>query len=322
LITAPANAESSDPFLDRQWGLTNIHAEAAWSVTDGTGATIAIVDTGVDVEHPDLAANVLSPADADFTGDGDDDGAQDENGHGTHVAGIAAAARGNGVGGAGVAPGAKILAVRVLDEGGTGSALGVANGINYAADKGADVINLSLGATSGLGQVGQLQGDYELVYEAIDHAWAGGAVVVVAAGNDAFPLCTEPAAAPKALCVGATDANDLRSFFSNSDATMTRAYLVAPGGNGLSCAGEIFSTYLRSAPKSPCSPSSGYDAIAGTSMATPFVSGVAALLASRGLTNDQILDCLLETADDLGAPGRDPVFGYGLVDAQAAVTGC
>jgi serine protease len=322
LSVTSVHAETNDPFFARQWGLTNIHAEAAWSVTDGAGATIAIVDSGVDIDHPDLAANVVSPADADFTGDSDPDGAQDENGHGTHVAGIAAAARGNGVGGAGTAPGAKILPVRVLDEEGTGSATFVANGIQYAADHGADVINLSLGATAGLGQAGQLLGDFDLVYEAVDYAWTKGAVVVVAAGNDSFPLCSEPSNAPTALCVGATDVNDLRSYFSNSDATMTRPYLVAPGGDGLTCSGDIFSTYLRTAPKTVCSPSDGYDAIAGTSMATPFVSGVAALLASRGLTNEQIVDCLLETADDLGPPGRDPVFGYGRVNARAAVNGC
>jgi serine protease len=299
-----------------------IEAERAWSAVDGTGATIAIVDSGVDLDHPDLAANVVAPADADFTGDTDPDGAQDENGHGTHVAGIAAAVRANGVGVAGVAPNASILPVRVLDEQGTGSATSVANGINYAADKGADVINLSLGATAGLGQAAQLLGDYDLVYEAIGYAWSKGAVVVVAAGNDSFPLCSEPSNAPTALCVGATDANDLRSYFSNSDATMTRPYVVAPGGDGLSCSGEIFSTYLRTAPKTACSPSDGYDAIAGTSMAAPFVSGVAALLASQGLTNAQIVDCLLDTADDLGPPGRDPVFGYGRVNARAAVNGC
>ena len=321
LSATSVNASTNDPFYARQWGLTTIRAEAAWSVTDGTGATIAIVDSGVDLEHPDLVANVVSSG-GDFTGESDPDGAQDKNGHGTHVAGIAAASRDNGVGGAGVAPGAKILPVRVLDEEGSGSAMMVANGIQYAADSGADVINLSLGATSGLGQVNQLLGDYDLVYEAVDYAWKKGAVVVVAAGNDSFPLCSEPSNAPTALCVGATDVNDLRSYFSNSDATMTRPYVVAPGGDGISCSGEIFSTYLRTAPKTVCSPSDGYDAIAGTSMATPFVSGVAALLASRGLTNAQIVDCILDSADDLGAPGRDPVFGYGRVNARAAVTGC
>jgi subtilisin family serine protease len=321
LFAGPAYA-SNDPLYPRQWGLAKIEAEAAWGVTDGTGATIAIVDSGVDLEHPDLAANVTSYDDADFTGDSDPDGAHDENGHGTHVAGIAGAIAGNGTGVAGTAPGATILPVRVLDEDGSGSSMAVANGIRYAVDKGADVVNLSLGSTSGVGQVAGLLGELDLVYEAISYAWNKGAVVVIAAGNDSVPLCAEPAAAPHALCVGATDSRDLRSYFSNSDATMTRPFLVAPGGDGLTCAGDILSTYPRTSTQSGCSPSAGYDTNAGTSMATPFVSGVAALLASKGMTNTEIVDCLLQSADDLGTPGRDPLFGYGLVNARAAVTGC
>ena len=321
-FAGPARAAVDDPFLSLQWGLTTIEADSAWQVADGTGATIAVVDSGVDLGHPDLASKIVAHADADFTGDSDPDGAQDENGHGTHVAGIAAAITGNSVGVAGTAPGATVLPVRVLDQEGNGTATGVASGIKYAADEGADVINLSIGATSGLGQVSQVLGDFDLVYEAIDYAWAKGAVVVVAAGNDSFPLCAVPANAPHALCVGATDARDTRSYYSNSDATMTRPYIVAPGGDGLSCSGEIFSTYLRTAPKSICSPAKGYDAIAGTSMATPFVSGVAALLAGTGMSNSEIVECLLQSADDLGPPGRDPLFGSGRVNAYAAVTSC
>ena len=318
----PAQAGPDDPYFSRQWGLARIRADQAWAVANGAGVTIAIVDTGVDLSHPDLASKLVSAPDADFSGDLVSDGPQDENGHGTHVAGIAAAITGNGTGVAGAAPGASILPVRVLDADGSGTAEEVARGVRYAADHGAQVINLSLGFASGTGEVGRLTGALDSLYDAIDYAWAQGAVVVIAAGNDSVPLCAEPAAAPKALCVGATDANDVRSFYSNSDVTMTRPFLVAPGGDGLTCSGGIFSTYLRSAPPSVCSDASGYDAIAGTSMATPFVSGVAALLAEQGLSNAAIVSCLEQSADDLGAPGRDPIYGYGRVNALAAVTTC
>ena len=322
LIGGPARGASDDPYLSKQWGLTKIQAEQAWSVADGTGATIAIVDTGVDLEHPDLAPKLVSAPDADFSGDLQTDGPQDENGHGTHVAGIAAAVTGNGIGVAGTAPGASILPVRVLDENGSATAEEVARGVRYAADHGADVVNLSLGLPSGTGQVVRLMGAVDSLYDAIDYAWSKGAVVVIAAGNDSVPLCAEPAAAPKAVCVGATDSRDVRSFYSNSDATMTRPFLVAPGGDGVTCSGNVFSTYLRSAPDTVCSDEPGYEAIAGTSMATPFVSGVAALLASQGLSNSAIVSCLEQSAEDLGVPGRDPVYGYGRVNAYRAVSSC
>jgi subtilisin family serine protease len=317
-LIAPALAATNDTYRARQWGLDKINAEAAWAVTNGTGAVIAVVDTGADMGHPDLQANLLSTG-HDFVAN--DNNPQDENGHGTHVSGIAAAVTNNGIGVAGTAPGAKILPVRVLDADGSGSTDDVALGIRYAADNGADVINLSLGLLSGVDKVAKLIGQLDPVYDAIDYAWGKGVVVVIAAGNDSVPLCAEPSAHPQALCVGATDQSDMRSFFSNSDATLSSKYLVAPGGGGTSCAGDIFSTYLRSA-ESFCSTEAGYDALAGTSMATPFVAGVAALLAAKGDTNQQIVNCIIATTDDLGVPGRDPLFGYGRLNAQRAATTC
>lgn len=336
-VAGPASSATSDTFRAKQWALDRIQVEQAWSVTTGTGVTVAVVDTGVDLSHPDLAANVLSSG-ADFSepngtctkapGKGGartctQDGAQDKNGHGTHVAGIIGAVANNGVGIAGVAPGVKILPVRVLDAEGSGTSDQIAAGINYAADQGAKVINLSLGFTSGVGEAVKVIGGLNPVYAAIDYAIAKGAVVVFAAGNDTVPLCAEPAAHPKVICVGATDKNDLKSFFSNSDATLTKNYVSAPGGDALSCAGDIFSTYLASAPDQAfCSTDKAYEALAGTSMAAPHVSGVAALLAAKGLPGHAIIDCIMRTADDLGAPGRDSVYGYGRVNAFKAVTGC
>ena len=345
VVAAPAGAASNDPYFARQWGLQNIQAEQAWTTTTGTGATVAVVDSGVDLTHPDLAANLLTATDADFVEpDGNctgpknqrvcvQDGPQDENGHGTHVAGIIAAVANNGTGVAGVAPGAKILPVRVLDETGTGTG-DTALAIRYAVDHGADVINMSLGYPSGAGEAIGLLGDLDSLYSALDYAWERGSIVVVAAGNDTAPLCAEPASGHHVICVGSTDSRDLLSFFSNFDAAFLDNYLVAPGGDGLGgfslgtnsptgglCSGDVFSTYLRTA-TSWCSSEAGYEAIAGTSMAAPHVSGVAALLASKGLTNQQIADCLFSTSDDLGAPGRDPIYGYGRVNALNAVTGC
>lgn len=331
----PATASTNDPYFADQWGLAKVRAEQAWQTTTGTGALVAVLDSGVDLTHPDLDGNLVTYQDADFvepdgtcTGNAKrgrvcvQDGAQDANGHGTHVAGIVAAEANNGTGVAGVAPGAKVLPVRVLDAEGSGTAEQLAAGVRYAADKGADVINLSLGWLTGQGEVLNIIGGLDPVYAAFDYARARGVVIVVAAGNDSGPLCAEPAAAPNVVCVGATDPDDLRSYYSNGDATMTKNFLVAPGGRGgLFCEEDILSTYLRGA-ETFCGPANGYEAIAGTSMATPFVSGVAGLLASKGLTSTQIVACLLSSADDLGVPGHDPVFGAGRLNAAAAVTSC
>jgi serine protease len=321
-ITSSAWAAPNDVYFSKQWGLVKLQAEQAWATTNGAGALVAVVDTGADLGHPDLDANLVTFPDADFIDPNGGDGAQDENGHGTHVTGIIAAETGNGIGVAGVAPGAKVLPVRVLDANGSGSTDVVGKGIRYAADKGAKVINLSLGLPSGVDQVAKLIGALEPVYSAIDYAISKGAVVVIAAGNDSVPICAEPSGHPQVICVGATDSRDVRSFFSNSDLTMTKKYVVAPGGDAITCSGDIFSTYLRSLPASVCSPEAGYEALAGTSMAAPHVSGVAALLSAKGLSATAIVDCITRTTDDLGAPGRDPIYGYGRVNALKAVTGC
>ncbi|MFN2526016.1 MAG: S8 family serine peptidase [Actinomycetota bacterium] len=323
----------ADPHYGRQWNLVRIGVERAWDQATGEGAVIAIVDSGIDLGHPDLETQVAFSGDADFVdprpacSEGgadescDSNGPQDEYGHGTHVAGIAAAATGNAIGVAGIARDATLLPVRVLDANGNGETSDIAEGVKYAADQGANVINLSLAYDS----IEGILGEPETLYDAIDYAWTRGAVIVASAGNDSFPLCAEPAAHPRVVCVGAIDRSDLRSFYSNSDATMSNPFVVAPGGDGLSdagfCGGDIFSTYLR--PLEPlCSSEPGYEAIGGTSQATAHVSGVAVLLAGQGLDNEAIVDCLVATAEDLGAAGRDPVYGFGLVDAARAVTDC
>jgi subtilisin family serine protease len=333
LSAGPARADSGDPLFDEQWGLHRIQAEQAWATADGSGAVIAIVDGGVDLGHPDLKDKLLVRPGADFVEEDPcaaapastscvDDGPQDEDGHGTHVAGIAAALTGNGIGVAGTAPGAKLLPVRVLRADGGGTTSDLASGIRFAADNGADVINISANYSSGEGELAGLTGGLRPVNEAIDHAWTKGAVIVVSAGNEAVPLCAEPAAHARVLCVGAVGRNDLPARYSNRDPAMTKSFLVAPGGEGLlSCAGEILSTYLRTAAVG-CSDAPGYEATSGTSMAAPFVSGVAALLAGEGSNAGQIVGCITRTATDLGTPGRDPIYGHGLVNAARAVSNC
>ncbi|HVF54427.1 MAG TPA: S8 family serine peptidase [Actinomycetota bacterium] len=324
VLSAPATATSGggDEYRGRQWGLTRIKAPRAWAESRGKGTIIAIVDTGVDLGHPDLARNVLAAKGKDVV-DGDAD-AQDENGHGTHVAGIAAAVAGNGIGIAGVAPRAKILPVRVLDADGSGSVEGVAAGIRYAAEHGADVVNLSLGFGGGIGigiLDGLIGGDLGPIHDAISFAISKGAVVVVAAGNDSVDVCDKTAADPMVLCVGSSTRSDTLSSFSNKDGSMKQTYLVAPGGDGETCDGDIFSTVLRTA-EHRCSPEAGYAAYAGTSMATPMVAGVAAMLVAEGMNNKQIVRCITKTADDLGADGRDGTFGYGRLNALRAVKAC
>lgn len=331
-LSLPASAAPNDPYFSKQWGLVKIQAEQAWPTANGTGALVAVVDTGVDLGHPDLASKLVVFNDADFSEPNGtctggkvktctQDGPGDKNGHGTHVAGIVGALTGNGVGVAGTAPGSQILPVRVLDAGGSGTTDQIAAGIRYSADKGAKVINLSLGFLSGVDQVAKVTGQVAPVYSAIDYAWSKGAVIVVAAGNDTVPICAEPSGHPKVICVGATDIRDLRSYYSNGDATTTGPFMVAPGGGGIDCAGEIFSTVLRTITTYCNGGVKGYDGYAGTSMAAPHVAGVAALLAGKGLTNTAIVSRLTSTTDDLGVPGRDSLYGYGRVNAAKAVAG-
>lgn len=279
-----APAPPNDTFYSQQWALPRIGAEAAWARTRGAGVTVAVLDTGVDYIHPDLAGRV--DLGRDFV-DRDDD-PMDVQGHGTHVAGIVAAAAGDGFGIAGIAPEARILAVRVLDSDGAGNYSQVADGIVHAADRGARVINLSLG------------GDEEsrLLGAAVDYAASRGAIVTCATGNDGRTSIGYPARSESCLAVGATDELDRHAHFSNRGAGID---LVAPGAS-------ILSTV----------PGATHDSWDGTSMSAPYAAGVAALLASQGLGRRQVVDTLLATARDLGPAGRDTTFGAGRIDAAAA----
>jgi subtilisin family serine protease len=319
---SPGSGAANDPLFARQWGLDQIHAPQAWARgARGAGAVIAVLDTGADLQHPDLQPNLIGGADLIDPGDNGCPGPQDENGHGTHVAGIAAAVTGNGIGVAGTAPDAKLIPIRVLDEEGSGSVDGVAKGIRMAADRGADVINLSLADRPVVGQLPVLNQDVE---DAAAYAWSKGSLIVAAAGNESVPLCSYPAASSNAICVGATDRSGSPTFYSNFPADDDSVGVRAPGGaSGGLCEddADIWST-IWPGTKLDCKGDriDGYDTLAGTSMSSPFVAGVAAILASGGLTNQQILDCLKRTSSNRGR--FDPVYGYGIVDADAATASC
>lgn len=327
---APSSSVPNDPLLGRQWGLSQIKAAGAWARGAlGAGTTIAIVDTGVDLNHPDLSSKLLPGVDL-VSSESCTPGAQDLNGHGTHVAGIAAAATNNGIGVAGVAPDANILPVRVLDSTGTGTGADIVNGIKWAADHGAQVINLSIGEglsdPLGLGVSISSPLDIDSIGAGVDYAWQHGAVVVAAAGNSTFPLCEYPAASAHAICVAATDSSGMPSSYSNFPLRLDGGVAVrAPGGDGSgSCdaSSDIWSTFWPGASGADAErcPPKGYEPLAGTSMATPFVSGIAAMLRGAGLSNQQVLDCLARTSSNGGS--YDPIWGYGIVSAEAAVAGC
>jgi len=302
-----------------QWGLRKAQVDRAWDVVRGSAAvTVAIIDTGIDAGHPDLAGVSLpgttfvsSPSSGCVPGT-----TQDDNGHGTHVAGIIGANGNNDQGIAGVAFGVRILPVKALDCEGTGLLSDVASGITWAVDRGARVINISLGS----------EADSPTLHDAIRYAAARNVLVVAAAGNCGDPARTYPNAScpslnvveypgayPEVLAVGATDGNDAHAAFSNTGAYVG---ISAPGVTILSTVPTYSTTLSRS------SGFTTYAAFRGTSQAAPLVTGVAALVLSRepGLTVAQLAQRLRTTADDLGAAGTDPIFGAGRVNALRAVT--
>lgn len=282
-----ADVIPNDPNWGLQYGLTNIRAPQGWEFTTGsTSIRIAIIDTGIDRTHPDLAGKIV--AGYDFVNG--DNNAQDDNGHGTHVAGIAAAISNNGTGVAGVSWGARLIPVKVLNSVGGGSYANVAAGIVWAADHGAHVINLSLGGAS----------PSLTLQNAVDYAVSRGVVVVAASGNSGSNFVLYPARYANVIAVAATDSSNTRAWFSNYGPEID---LSAPGVS-------IYSTALG-----------GYMFRNGTSMATPYVSGLAAILrGSSSLSSPSDIALQMETtALDLGLPGWDDFYGYGLIQMDAAI---
>lgn len=244
---------------------------------------VAIIDTGVQGSHPDLSSKVIYGHDYVDNDNVSDDG----NGHGTHCAGITGALTNNSVGIAGVAPHTSIYAVRVLDNQGSGTLDAVAQGIREAADSGAKVISLSLGAPNG----------GTALQQAVQYAWNKGSVIVAAAGNAGNTKANYPAYYSEVIAVASTDQSDRKSSFSTYGSWVDVA---APGSN-------IYSTYKGST----------YQSLSGTSMATPHVAGVAALLANQGYSNTQIRQIIESTSDKISGTGT--YWKNGRVNAYKAV---
>ncbi len=292
-----AHRAPNDPRLTEQWGLTKIGARKAWDVETGTSnpVKVAVIDTGVDFEHPDLQGRVENGPNVAY---GTED-SQDDQSHGTHVAGIVAASSNNKVGVAGMSWGAKVLAIKVLNEEGSGTSCDVAVGMIEAGRHEVDVVNMSLGAATTCPIV------YRLVTAYLKQQ---DIVVVASSGNDGYYASPQsaPSNCPDVIGVGATDRKDEPASFTTFGGSVDVA---APGH-------EILSTFMD-----PKTGKRSYAAFSGTSMAAPFVAGLAALLRSQHpeWTAAQVTDRILATVDDIGPAGRDDFYGAGRINAARAL---
>lgn len=280
----------NDPNFTKQWALPKIKAPEAWDITKGNNnIKIAILDTGIDLTHPDLANKIINSI--NFT---DSTTTSDMRGHGTHVAGISAAITNNGIGVAGVGYDSSIMNVKVLGDGGTGYWSWVSSGITWATDNGANVINMSLGGSGGS----------STLESAVNYAWNKGVVVVAAAGNSATTTPMYPAYYKNSIAVAATDSTDKLASFSNYGDWVDVA---APGVS-------IYSTYKDGA----------YASLSGTSMASPHVAGLAGLLFAitpdkngNGFKNDEVRFLIESTTDPIVAN----LIANGRINAFSAVLG-
>lgn len=288
----PADAAAEQPndslYKEYQWNLPIIETNKGWHVSKGNKEVIVgVVDTGVDLTHPDLKGQLLKGYNAiDPTKPPSDD-----VGHGTHVAGIIGALVNNGEGVAGMTWYNKILPVKVLDDSGAGTSYSVAQGIIWAADHGAKVINMSLGNYA----------EASFLHDAVKYAYDKDVVLVAATGNDNTNQPGYPAAYPEVFAVSATTKSKDKASFSNYGDYVD---VVAPGEN-------IASTYMDNQ----------YAALSGTSMACPHVSALAALIRSvnPNLKNTEVMDIMRNNVIDLGPAGRDNYFGYGQIDVVKAL---
>ena len=313
-----ADLVPDDEFYGNQWNLKEAFAgggigmENAWDVTTGSaGVVVAVLDTGVAYRNgggylraPDLANTSFVPG-YDFVND--DPFADDDHGHGTHVAGTVAQSTNNTYGVAGVAFGCSVMPVKVLGSDRSGTDANIIRGIRFAADGGADVINMSLSGPD----------PNEALRDAIDYAFARGVVLCASSGNASTAFVDYPAAYPNCVAVGATGRNGSRASYSNYGSALD---IMAPGGSTpLNPNGILQQTYIVEG-----NPSSGFGFVykQGTSMASPHVAGVAALVKSvnPSWTASEVRGAVVMGARDLGTAGWDRHTGWGLLDAHAAVT--
>jgi serine protease len=289
----------NDPQYSSQWNFRDINVEQAWDETKGAGVTVAVIDTGVSIV-PDLKLTKFVTG-YDFVKNKDD--ASDDNGHGTHVAGTIAQSTNNGYGVAGIAYEASIMPLKVLASSGGGTVADIAEAIKFAADNGANVINMSLGGG----------GASSMMEEAIKYAHNKGVVIVAAAGNEGRNAASYPARYPDVISVAATNPGGDKADYSNFGAGVD---ISAPGGRaeGKDDSGKIIQNTIN-----PATGESVFIGFPGTSMAAPHVSGVAALIRSTGVeTPDEIRNILLQSARKVGEDHLNH-FGSGHLDANAAV---
>lgn len=338
-VAGPAGGRApgypDDPMLADQWGLEKIHAVEAWAESNATGRgiKIAFVDGGIDARHEDFACPgklEILPG-SNLGSKSRPDNPQETIGfHGTFVAGIAGACTDNGTGIAGVAPGATLIPIRIIARARTASIdVTMAEGIRFATAAGAHVINLALGDIPPWSHADGSA--YPETEAALREARQAGIVIPAAAGNYAQPLCEYPARSKNVICVVATDSDDMHAAYSDLAVNVDRyadppgiePAVAAPGGQGTTCAENILSTVPADG-FSSCS-EDGYEAAFGTSAATPYVSGVAALLYEQlgprrsTAKANLIVQTILATADDLYTPGWDPLVGHGRLNALEAV---
>ena len=292
LVATTAGA-SNDADFAKQWSLAKIGAPEAWAHSTGQGVRVGIVDTGVDLNHEDLAGRVVeSTSCVGAAGDPAKckGSAQDDQGHGTHVAGIIAANKDNGLGIAGVAPDAQLVVAKALSAAGAGTEEDINAGIKWVVDHGARVVNLSLGDPNFI--FTSLMGTG--MREGIEYAWSKGAVPVVASGNSnllGLGLGSSNYGDLNAIIVGATGPNDEVAEYS-SPIGSAKWGILAPGGAGDgNPAHDIYSTFWKQGKPN------AYESLAGTSMATPHVVGAVALLLAEGLTPQQAVERLISTSD-------------------------